>query len=192
MNTSIKCNEIDYVRYIGIFLVILGHMHYTESNVFIKNFIYFFHMPLFFLISGVLVQRKATNKSNKERKKKLFNSVFGLIIIYILYNLPYFTNKENIINVFTFNWMPNIATWFFITMACVKILCFNVDKSKGIALLIISIAIITCMHYAFPDNQNYLLKSVCMALPFYTAGYLCNNILPPYLQVYLTLREKSI
>lgn len=191
MNTSIKCNEIDYVRYIGIFLVILGHMHYTESNVFIKNFIYFFHMPLFFLISGMLIQRKAAEKGT-ENWKKLSNSVIGLVIIYILYNLPYFTNKENIIRIFTFDWMPNIATWFFITMACVKILCFNMNKRKGIALLIISIATITWIHYAFPNNQNYLLKSVCMALPFYTAGYLCNNILPPYLQVYLTLREKSI
>ena len=140
--------------------------------------------------NSFLVQRKATNESKKERKKKLFNSVFGLILIYILYNLPYFTNTENIIKVFTFNWMPNIATWFFITMACVKILCFNLDKRKGIALLITSIAIITWMHYAFLDNQNYLLKSVCMALPFYVIGYLCNKYLPPYLQVYATISKK--
>ena len=151
MNANIKCNEIDYVRYIGIFLVILGHMHYTESNVFIKNFIYFFHMPLFFLISGMLIQRKAAEKGT-ENWKKLSNSVIGLVIIYILYNLPYFTNKENIIRIFTFDWMPNIATWFFITMACVKILCFNMNKRKGIALLIISIATITWIHYAFPNN----------------------------------------
>ena len=69
MNANIKCNEIDYVRYIGIFLVILGHMHYTESNVFIKNFIYFFHMPLFFLISGMLIQRKAAEKGTENWKK---------------------------------------------------------------------------------------------------------------------------
>ena len=186
MKAEIQCNEIDYVRYIGIFFVILGHMNYTENNVFIKNFIYLFHMPLFFLISGMLIKRNAAER------RKLLNSVIGLIIIYVLYNLPYFTNKENIIRVFTFDWMPNIATWFFITMACVKILCFNMNKRKGIALLIISIAIITWMHYAFLDNQNYLLKSVCMALPFYVIGYLCNNILPPYLQVYATIRKKSI
>lgn len=189
MNTSIKCNEIDYVRYIGIFLVILGHMHYTINNVFIKDFIYLFHMPLFFLISGMLAQKNLGYETKRETKKKLFNSVLGLCFIYIIYNLPYCTSKENIIKIFTFNWMPNIATWFYITMACVKILCHAINKCKSIILLITSMILITCMHYAFPNNSNYLLKSVCMAIPFYTIGYLYSFFLS---HVYYKKNSKKI
>lgn len=120
----------------------------------------------------MLVQKNLVNKTKREVEKKLFNSVLGLFLIYIIYNLPYCTSKENIIKIFAFNWMPNIATWFFVTMAFVKIICFNMSKCKSIVLLITSIVLITRIHYTFPNSSNYLLKSVCMAIPFYSIGYL--------------------
>ena len=59
---------VDYARGVGIFLVVLGHVlrglhssgiiqdgspfHFTDS------FIYAFHMPLFFLLSGLFVERR--------------------------------------------------------------------------------------------------------------------------------------
>lgn len=46
-----KKNYIDIAKGIGIILVILGH---SGVNSEIKDFIYGFHMPLFFVISGYL------------------------------------------------------------------------------------------------------------------------------------------
>lgn len=43
---------IDYTKAIGIILVVIGH---SACPIAIKNFIYSFHMPLFFIISGYLI-----------------------------------------------------------------------------------------------------------------------------------------
>lgn len=52
---------IDYARLLGILLVVFGHVLQSqslftenESLHLIWNFVYLFHMPLFFIISGYL------------------------------------------------------------------------------------------------------------------------------------------
>lgn len=44
---------IDVLKGIGMYLVILGHTHFASRGV-----IYAFHMPLFFLISGMFFSYK--------------------------------------------------------------------------------------------------------------------------------------
>lgn len=49
-------NYIDAARIIGIFCVVYGHEHpFAETNdLLMRKFVYSFHMPLFFIISGML------------------------------------------------------------------------------------------------------------------------------------------
>lgn len=68
---------IDYAKAIGIYLVILGHIPVTAD---IKWAIYGIHMPLFFIISGIL--RSRTDNDVKEQLKKIVN---GLVIPYVIY-----------------------------------------------------------------------------------------------------------
>ncbi len=49
--------RIDFLKGIGILLVIVGHM---QCPVWLKTGIYLFHMPLFFFISGYLFDHSAT------------------------------------------------------------------------------------------------------------------------------------
>lgn len=56
-----RSNIIDMMRAIGIILVVLGHC-LPASFVFLKRFIYLFHLPLFFLISGYLYNEKSSDK----------------------------------------------------------------------------------------------------------------------------------
>ena len=51
MNSRIKF--IDYSKGLGILFVVFGHV-YCASNI-VTNWIYSFHMPLFFIISGFLL-----------------------------------------------------------------------------------------------------------------------------------------
>lgn len=65
---------IDYAKGIGIFLVVLGHtirgivgnsiLESTALVQFVDRWIYAFHMPLFFLISGLFVQRSLQKPFN--------------------------------------------------------------------------------------------------------------------------------
>lgn len=53
---------LDIARGIGMILVVMGHVEYV--NVTLRQFISAFHMPLFFLISGILICRKQEEEKN--------------------------------------------------------------------------------------------------------------------------------
>lgn len=68
-------NEINIMRGMAVLCVVIGHsFNATDSPTilgFLKNFVYCFHMPAFFFISGFLVKEQDTDWSVKaERIKK--------------------------------------------------------------------------------------------------------------------------
>ena len=89
-----RLNYIDFARGIGIILVILGHISYLSeaSRIFIVSF----HMPLFFVISGLLIYMKKEEERDlgdtvKRKAKRMMvpyyiYSAVG-ILIYIVYYL---------------------------------------------------------------------------------------------------------
>lgn len=55
---------IDFAKGLGIFLVLLGHWYYDVFPL--RSFIYSFHMPLFFILSGVLFAEKTSGRTFRE------------------------------------------------------------------------------------------------------------------------------
>ena len=53
--------SIDIAKGIGILLVVFGHLTVGKQNVY--SFIYSFHMPLFFLLSGLFSSNKDSLKN---------------------------------------------------------------------------------------------------------------------------------
>lgn len=72
-----RINWIDVARGIGIILVIQGHSLGAHSY---RHFIYAFHMPLFFFISGLVFDYKKYSFSKTFKK-----SVNGILIPYVLF-----------------------------------------------------------------------------------------------------------
>ncbi len=71
---------VDYAKAIGITLVVVGHAN--AYNSFCKEWIYAFHMPLFFLLSGMLLRPTADLKAfaiKKGRRIIVPYFVWGLI-----------------------------------------------------------------------------------------------------------------
>lgn len=86
---EIKVDRIEYVdvaKGIGAFLVILGHV--TENGLF-QAIIYAFHMPLFFVLSGITFRLK-----DGESILKFLNNKFKNILIpYLIFsNLVFIDN----------------------------------------------------------------------------------------------------
>lgn len=78
MNVMTKRNEsIDFLKGIAIFSVVLAHCWLVDREIF--HFIYSFHMPLFFCISGYLFSAK------KKYSAFVFGKIKNLIIPYILF-----------------------------------------------------------------------------------------------------------
>ena len=61
---------LDMVKGIGILLVVLGHIIPMERGI--GKYLYSFHMPMFFMISGILLFEKKSWEN-----EKLFNIILG-------------------------------------------------------------------------------------------------------------------
>ena len=174
-----ECNYLDVARFFGIYLVLLGHFPFHEDNVFIKNMIYTFHMPLFFYISGYLHKQ---TKLTFEYFKKI---VFSLIIPYVIYNLVFLLphliknnfnfNLEILKNIGLVNLPPNYPTWFLATLFWVK---FTSLFWKSKTMYIVISVLFICALYA----QNFFtypiffgIKATFAAFPFFSLGYLLKD-----------------
>lgn len=77
---------LDITKTIGIILMVMGHLHFSE-DVFDK-YIYAFHMPLFFIVSGILFNQDKTLKNTIISRAKallvpyvVFGGVYSVIFI---------------------------------------------------------------------------------------------------------------
>ncbi len=83
MNTK-RIVYLDVARGIGMLLVVMGHVEYID--IAIRQFIAAFHMPLFFLISGILIQERREEEKNfiALAKRKICNMMIPYAIFSIL------------------------------------------------------------------------------------------------------------
>ncbi|MCQ2754560.1 MAG: acyltransferase [bacterium] len=85
-----RSNYADIAKAIAIFLVIVGHVRPdTHDIVAYKSLIYAFHMPLFFIISGMFVYAKREVYSFETWKNFLKKNFLILIIPFIIWGLIY-------------------------------------------------------------------------------------------------------
>ncbi len=105
MNNTKRLDHLDMAKGIGIFLVALGHMEdiATGTRVWISSF----HMPLFFIISGILMAVK--NEPEKDYRESVKKRFRGIIIPYLWFSLSYF-----IIDIGNLNIVHNIDLHTFI------------------------------------------------------------------------------
>lgn len=85
MNKS-RITYLDYAKGIGILFVVYGHIEYVTEGV--RGFISSFHMPLFFIISGMLIALK--NEDTKNLKDSISKKARGILIPYISFSIIYF------------------------------------------------------------------------------------------------------
>lgn len=57
-HTNNRILLLDYMRVVTAFLVIFGHLYDPTPDNYVRMFIYQFHMPLFFVVSGMLHRAK--------------------------------------------------------------------------------------------------------------------------------------
>ena len=88
-----RLDFLDYAKGIGILLVVLAHIYCFNSDInrgIVTTWIYSFHMPLFFIISGMLLRYKNT----KLKKISIFKIAYGILLPYILFSIITIIVKE--------------------------------------------------------------------------------------------------
>lgn len=153
-----RINYFDIAKGLGILLMIIGHM--PIKNEYLKNFIFCFHMPLFFIISGYFFKHKDNKECLKNIFKKLIKPYIITCLAIIFYQvLKLFLNKN-------FIEIPNTlktwglaslygsgsmqpfgikyigAIWFLLALASATYIINNIYTSKYRNLLVILISYI--------------------------------------------------
>lgn len=84
---NIRIDWIDLTKGIAIFLMVCGH---TSIPLSISNWIWSFHMPLFFIISGILFNATKYPNFNLFIKKR------GKTLIIPYINAPFLAQRKNV------------------------------------------------------------------------------------------------
>lgn len=96
MNTSKRLDYLDMAKGIGMLLVLIGHLQgdtiFSLSPYFhpLCVFIFSFHMPLFFIISGILMAIREDKNDSISLKTHASKRFKGIMIPYYWFSLFYF------------------------------------------------------------------------------------------------------
>lgn len=181
---------LDIGKGIGILLVVWAHILLTGTS---HRVIYAFHMPLFFMISGMLFKRdKFTGFSDflkKRAKRLLVPFVIYSLVTWIIWATFRFIRHDNVVSY----WDPllqtiiakgsgaymvhNSALWFIPCLFATEIIYFSFSRCNYVVRLIISICCATLSfglgHY-FSDDWWFLLPwnldAAMIAVLFYCIG----------------------
>lgn len=180
---------VDYAKTIGIFLVVFAH---TPLWTPVQNYIYVFHMPLFFFLSGYLFSFKRHNKYlpflRHRFRQLLVPYLFFSVVTYIFWyflarNFGADSNEDLVwykplIGIFygigRSPWLVhNIPLWFLPCLFVVENLYYLLFKnSKRRYLLILCFGTIGYLDYQF--NQFHFwwsFNTALVGLVFYAVGH---------------------
>ena len=182
---------LDITKAFGIIFMVLGHMQFSDA-VFNK-YVYAFHMPLFFIISGMLFNE---NKSIRSMLRSRFKS---LMVPYIwfgggysaIYMLKCILQKDTpamleTVKAFlltpTENFHFESAMWFLPVMFLTSIGYCLIRKKLTIRLTSIVVAVIGIIGFALPHLIDFRLPwgidTACVAILFFHIGWLIKHLMP--------------
>ena len=207
-----RIDWIDALRGLAMFFVIWGHTFPTNKWG-IRKYIYSFHLPLFFFISG-LNFRDSDRLSFKEFLKKRIKSliipyiiinIVCYLIMLILFNLHViesFSYWKDFVGIFYSHSevfiQPSGPSWFLITLFLTEMIFFFLKKNSTSDFnLGISVSICGLISYvnSISGYQQFLplhLDTVFMGVVFYYAGYLFLKNMYRIKQVFNTKLKRFI
>jgi fucose 4-O-acetylase-like acetyltransferase len=191
-------NYLDYSKAIGIYIVVFGHYVWYLQIPFFNNLLWnnsqnvtLFHMPLFFIIAGMLYK---TRSVKEELKKSIQSLLIPYFIIHVICLVIYFFIKDismrqlyiNIAGILSggdfygARVMSAGPLWFVFSLFCIKmaVSCYNhitnINKGGGtiLLLLLFVIAGITIIKgNIFP----FRIDSSSIGLLFFIIGFKCKR-----------------
>lgn len=143
---------LDYAR--GIAIILVMYCHYFYEKTFFKNWIYTFHIPLFFIITGIILGKRKSNDSFDFKKnfKSLMIpyyvmgviSIIALIFLNIINGISWSTDLlYNIKSLMLLNGIK--ALWFLPCLFFAKLFYFNIKQNfkdtgkRNLIIFIISV-----------------------------------------------------
>lgn len=201
MSDNKRLDYIDIAKFIGIYLMVSGHI---GLSVFSNTIIHYFHMPLFFFLSGLTFNfDKYQNISFfiKRRVKTLIKPyLLGGFLLYVFwYTVSFFNQnivianfKTFLINLFANNaidsvsqtvGMSGIIQWFLTSLFFCELVfwfvcrIFKNRKNRNTIVLFVSLLISSFIYvYSSTIKFNFLgIYSGLISVVFYATGYVMKD-----------------
>lgn len=182
---------IDWAKILGIYLVTLGHGHLVSDDA--RVLIYSFHMPLFFVLSGVLYKKRGFLETLKKTFKSILIPYFIISFICLCYYLilkglqgdvSWMDVWSRVGAIFlglgyeSKNWIPVSSPMWFVVALWAIYLLLSLSKKKyyDIAVLVTSF-IVSLVLYKTNVDTLFPIDSALMAMPFFVVGYKLKEII---------------
>lgn len=167
---------ISFIQFVGVFSVIYGHsMNSIEVPQWLletKYWVYTYHMPLFFLVSGYLFSFHGGFEHKGGYKGTLWSKFERLIIPYVIWNMlfiapKYFLTDYSVDHLkFTPSYFFHIMlsprdnilghTWFLFALFEMFVIAIILEKWKANKLLWIPVAMVLTVINCFGVGERYL------------------------------------
>ena len=185
--------SLDVAKGIGIILIVFGHIRNSNSNPILLNaisFVYYFHVTLFFFLSGYFTSpnRNFYEYAQKKVKQLLIPYLSANIILYIIESLVHlFIIRDGSINT-TFDYFLRILmgiepvnlagpTWFLMSLFWVSIvywMIYHICKKNESITLICSV-LIAILAYALQLKIYFygvvFIARTCIIISIYALGH---------------------
>ena len=169
MNLTKRLDYIDIFKGICILLVVLG---YCVSGI-PHFYIYAFHVPLFFMISGYLFNPDSNCNFFGFLKKRTTSLVVPLILwtfiaVPLTWVLPNYFPTERLLDLY----LPP-GLWFILTLFLCETIAYPIFKlfrTKNVWLACILISIVAYIQHLNPDRLPYNIDNTPICLIYYLSG----------------------
>lgn len=160
----------DNLKFILIFLVLLGHMvdQFPDSGIFqsIYVFVYAFHMPLFFFISGMF------HKNEAIVQKVCTFIALGYVYKFFLFAVRSILKEEDLkLHFFSETGTP----WFMFALAVFVLITYLLrDMNQGF-ILVITLLMACFVGYDQTVGSKFVISRIIYFYPFYVIGRIANG-----------------
>ncbi|MBQ3635157.1 MAG: acyltransferase family protein [Bacteroidales bacterium] len=178
--TKQRIATIDILKGVGIILVVLGHV----DNTALGEWIYTFHMPLFFVVSGLLF-RPGKDVYLKKAKTILIPYFIFAVISYLYWRFfeirfrPQDPSLDINAHFLDILWQReefkfNVALWFlpclFIATSLLNLITTNI-RNRVVVSLICVLWVLAATLYSPSTRSCWIMETWC-AFPFVVLGWL--------------------
>ena len=170
--------HLDGLKFIMIFLVVLGHLSYHGYGLKINTMIYSFHMPVFVFLSGYFTSLSATReKQNKWINRTLLIFVFAqlahIILEVLLMSIHCYTHHESF-DWSIFGWdmitSPRLALWYLVCLLYWRISIWSLFKNcRAVQLFAIS-CVLSIASGFIPIDHDFSFQRAFSFFPFFALG----------------------
>lgn len=183
-NKAKRIEYLDVAKAIAIIFVILGHTAGNTATYLYREIVYSFHMPLFFVISGLLTKPKEGKYTFISFINFLVKNVIFLLVPYFIWAFIYGKiSLNNIGYIFYGSWESLTAaetltslwylTAFFVSRIFVELLMILFSKIKKIdshILALIAAVIVFTIGFVLPKlEMGYFF---CFNVAFVVTGFM--------------------